>query len=96
MNLEETVFSFISSSFRIKARFCLIPVNYNLPGCGYFAVKFQRIVCYLHVEGLFAAVDFKAGWHSPRVPAGAGSAEGHDALGDLFAVGPCYNHFWIE
>ena len=43
-----------------------------------------------HVEGLFIiAVEFEVVWHSPRVPAGTVSPEGHSALGDLFAIGTC-------
>ncbi len=74
----------------------LILINHELPCCGYFAVKLQRIVLYLHVEGLFIAVEFKVIWHSPRVPAGAVSPEGHNTLGDFFAIGSCDNYLWIE
>ena len=67
----------------------LISINHDLACCGNFAVKLFGIVFHLDVELLFAAIDFKVVWYSPRVPAGAVSAEGHGALCYLFAVGTC-------
>lgn len=74
----------------------LIPVNHNLPRSGYLAVKLLCIVKYLNIKCFFAAVEFKVGRHSPRVPASAVSSEGHDALGNLFAVCSCDDDFGIE
>ena len=88
--------------FRNKKTNIFIPpilsiiINNDLPRCGYFAVKLFGIVFHLDVELLFAAIDFKVVWHSPRVPAGSVSAEGHGALSYLFAVGTCDEDSWYN
>ncbi len=74
----------------------LIPINHDLPCRAHFAVKLQRIVLHLHVEGLFVAVEFEVIWYSPRVPAGAVSPKGHRTLGNLFAVSARDDHIRIE
>ena len=73
-----------------------IPMNYDLSCCAYLAIKFLRIVLYLYNEGLFTVVEFKIVWYSPRVPAGAVSSEGHDALGDFFTIRSRNNHFLVK
>ena len=73
-----------------------ILINHNLPGCGYFAVKLFGIVFHLDIELLFAAVDFKIAWYSPREPTGAVSPKGHGALGYLFAFGTCDEDSWYN
>jgi len=73
-----------------------ISMNYNLPCCGNLAVKLKCIVLNLYVEGLFVAVEFKVGRHSPRVPAGAVSAKWHGTLSYLFAVGLCDEDPWYN
>jgi hypothetical protein len=40
---------------------------------------------HMDIELFFAAVEFKVVRYSPRVPAGAASAEGHFAFGNFFA-----------
>lgn len=74
----------------------LIPINHELSGCGYFAVKLLRIVLHLRVEGLFVAVEFKVSRYSPRVPAATGSPKGHNALGNLFAISTRDDYLRIE
>jgi len=73
-----------------------VPTNHDLAHRRYLAVQFQCVVQYLDIECLFVSVEFKVFRHSPRVPAGTVSPEGHDALSHLFTVGSCDDHLGIE
>ena len=84
----------IPSPFSLSGR--LIPTNHDLPCRGDLAVELLCVVAYLDSEGLFVDVEFEIGRHSPRVPAGAVSTKGHDALGHLLAVGPRDDNLGIE
>ena len=60
--------------------------------CGYFAVELLRLVRHCYGQLFLVAIDSKIGRYTPRVPAGARSAKGHDALGHDVAVCPRYHH----
>jgi hypothetical protein len=70
--------------------------DFDLSLGGYFAVELLRFVRHRYGQFLLVAVDFKIVWHTPRVPAGAGSTKGHHALGYYFAVSTRYHNFGIE
>jgi hypothetical protein len=70
----------------------LIPENDYISFALYHAVELARLVNHLDLESLFVAVKLYIFRHSPRVPAGAVSAEGHHALGHNFAVTAAYDN----
>ncbi len=74
----------------------LSPRNDDAPAGTNLSVEFERVVEHLHREGFLIAGELQSGRYSPRVPAGAVSAKGHGALGDLFAVSPGDEHLRIE
>jgi len=57
--------------------------------CGYFAVKLEGIEDDFDGEGLTVIFELNIVRYSPRVPACAVSAEGHDAFGGHSAVTAC-------
>ena len=74
----------------------LFPTNHDLTCSGYLAVKLLHIVYDLDVKCFFAAVEFKIGRYSPRVPTCTVSPERHYALGNLFTIVSRDNNFGIE
>jgi hypothetical protein len=74
----------------------MLSSDFDFPLSGYFAVKLLSFVGHRYGQLFLAAVNFKVVWYTPRVPAGAGSAKGHYALGDDLAVGPHYHYVRVQ
>ncbi len=68
----------------------------DLPCGAHLAVQLLCIVGHRHGQLFFVAGEGQIVRYTPRVPAGARSAKGHDALGDHFAVGSGDDHLRIE
>ena len=63
---------------------------------GYFAVELLRLARHCYGQLFFVAGYFQTGRNTPRAPAGARSAKGHDALGHDLSVSPHGDHLRIE
>ena len=62
----------------------------------HFAVELLRFISHCCSQFFFVAVQFQILWYTLRVPAGACSAKGHDALGHNLATGPGDDNLGIE
>ena len=60
----------------------------DLSLCSYLAVELLGFVGHGDGEFFFVTLQFQILWYTPRVPAGACSAKGHNALGHDLAIGP--------
>lgn len=60
------------------------------------AVELLRLIGHGYGQFFLHTFQFEIVWYTPRVPAGACSAKGHDALGHHLAIGPGNDDFGIE
>lgn len=89
-------FSRTSTTLSFGAANQSLPTDGDPASADDLTVEFLCIISGGDSESFFITIELKIIRYTPRVPAGARSAKGHNALGDHLAVSSFDHHLRIE